>query len=79
LTLAIALNLLETRYLAGPYLIWGLVQSIWGIFVPMIMGRDLKSVAPNAPGNFKSIFKMILQSAGILDEYVLFTGPIKIV
>jgi hypothetical protein len=79
LTLSIASNFLETRYLAGPFLIWGLIQSIWGIFVPMIMGRDLKSVAPNAPGNFKSIFNIILQCAGILDEYVLFTGPLNFI
>ncbi len=75
---SVLLDFLQTRSLGGPVLIWSFAKSIWGIIVPMIMNRDLKSVAPNAPGNFKSLFKASLSLIGILDEYVLHTPNLSI-
>ena len=51
----------------------GLVHSIWSIFVPMIMGRELKGIAPNAPGNLRPFFNLVVYALGVLDEYLLGT------
>ena len=69
-------NLFDTRYLATPLYIWTLLKAIWSTFIPMIMGRDLKSVAPNAPGNYKSALKVLLSVIGVADEYLTEYQPI---
>ena len=34
------------------------------------MDRSLKSVAPNAPGNFKPVLKFVLCFTGVVDQYL---------
>ncbi len=64
---SVAFDYLDTGYLSGPILIWCLLHSIWNEIIPKIMQRDLKSVAPNAPGNYEALLKIILTSIGIAD------------
>ena len=33
------------------------------------MDRTLRSVAPNAPGNFKPVLKFLLCFTGVVDQY----------
>ena len=33
------------------------------------MERSLRSVAPNAPGNFKPVLKFVLCLIGVVDQY----------
>ena len=70
---SILFDIAHSRFLAGPILIWSLVKSLWGMIVPYLMNKDLQSVAPNAPGNFKALFKATLSAIGIIDEYLLQT------
>ena len=69
-------NVFDTRYLATPLYIWTILKAIWSTFIPMIMGRDLKNVAPNAPGNFKPALRAILSVIGVADEYLTKYQPI---
>ena len=69
-------NVFDTRYLATPLYIWTIMKAIWSTFIPMIMGRDLKNVAPNAPGNFKPALRAILSVIGVADEYLTKYQPI---
>jgi hypothetical protein len=72
----VLLNVFDTRYLATPLYIWILLRASWSTFVPMIMGRETKSVAPNAPGNFKPALMALLSVIGVADEYLTEYQPI---
>ena len=69
-------NLFDTRYLATPLYIWTILKATWATFVPMIMGRELKNIAPNAPGNFKPLLMTLLSIIGAADEYLTEYQPI---
>ena len=69
-------NLFDTRYLATPLYIWTFLKAIWSSIVPMIMGRDLTNVAPDAPGNFKPALQAVLSIVGVADEYMTKYQPI---
>ena len=73
ITGTVAFDYLNTGYLSGPILIWCLLRSLWSEIIPKLMHRDLKQVAPNAPGNYKSLLNILLISVGLADEYWLHT------
>ena len=44
-----------------------ILKNIWGLIVPVLMGRDLRSVAPEAPGNYRPLVNILISSVGMLD------------
>ena len=70
LYLIVLFNIFDTRYLAMPLLVWSSLKGLWSVIVPKLMGRDLKTVAPNAPGNYKALLTCLLSIFGIADEIV---------
>jgi hypothetical protein len=45
----------------------------------MIMDRELKNIAPNAPGNFRPLLNLVIYALGALDEYLLQTPSITFI
>jgi len=68
--LVVLFDILNTRYLATPLFIWASLKALWSFIIPKIMNRDLKTVAPNAPGNFKPLITCLLSLLGIADGMI---------
>lgn len=44
---------------------WTIIKSVWSLIVPYFMGRELLTVAPNAPGNFRPLFISGIAAVGL--------------
>ena len=66
LLLAVAVNAWGSLALAAPLLGWKLLSALWSLVVPRWMGRQLSTVAPDAPGRYRPWVTLVLALIGLV-------------